>query len=139
VQHGVRERRVLRDQVWELLAGLGTGVGAVAASLEAAGVRGVRGDGDCCVLASYLHAVLGGDDRISHLRVGDREVEVVVASWRHPRMWIPFPPAVREFVWAFDTGMFPRLTRHGVGWPTPVTARGDRADGKEEGYDHYVQ
>ena len=105
-------RKAFRDQVQQLLEGLGPRVADVAASLGGAGVKGIPKNGQCCALATYLHAVLEADGQVRHINVGVCGVEVVFGSWWRRRVWIAHPAAVSDFVRAFDAGVFPRLTRY---------------------------
>ena len=54
-------KRALQDQVVELLDNLGLDVNDVAATLIEAGAQGVPKDAESCVIAAYLHAVLGAE------------------------------------------------------------------------------
>jgi hypothetical protein len=107
--------RQLRDQVGELLVGLGTNRSEVAASLCDAGVWGARNNPRCCAVASFLGAVLGADPRVRSLTTGQSQVKIVVnGSLRFlppTVVRIPLPQPVRQFIVAFDRGMYPMLVR----------------------------
>jgi hypothetical protein len=110
----VRHRQ-LKAQVEQLLAGLGNSPGQVAASLCQEGVWGIPNDARSCAVASYLGAVLGADPRVRSLTTGQSLVKVVVDG---PVAFLPpavarvrLPQPVRQFIAAFDQGMFPMLVR----------------------------
>jgi hypothetical protein len=107
--------RQLRDQVGELLVGLGANRSEVAASLCDAGVWGARNNPRCCAVASYLGAVLGADPRVRSLTTGQSQVKIVVngpVRFLPPAVVrVPLPQPVRQFIVAFDRGMYPMLVR----------------------------
>lgn len=90
---------------YETLRALGDDADAVAAALEAKGVRGRRGDSCACPLAGLLS---GG------AAPGERP-EVVVGATRaylrrgHGRQELILPLACADFVRRFDLGLYPRL------------------------------
>jgi hypothetical protein len=108
---------VFRGQVRELLDALGPKAGDVAASLTGAGVAGVRQDSERCALASYLHVVLESDARVRRVKVGVAGVEITGGGWWPHRTVIAHTPAIRDFVRAFDQGIYPGLLR-----PAPAEA-----------------
>jgi hypothetical protein len=87
----------------------------VAASLCDAGVWGARNDPRCCAVAIYLSAVLGADPRVRSLTTGQSQVKVVVNGpiriLPPTVVRVPLPEAVRQFIVAFDRGMYPMLVR----------------------------
>ena len=111
-------RRQLREQTAELLAGLGTSRAAVAASLCDAGVWGTRNNPSCCAVASYLGAVLGADPRVRSLTTGQSQVKIIINGpirfLPSSVVRVPLPPSVRQFVVAFDRGVYPMLVRDPV-------------------------
>lgn len=110
----MRKRR-LRDQVGELLVALGANRSEVAASLCDAGVWGARKDPSCCAVASYLGAVVGADPRVRSLTAGQCRVKIVLngpVRFLPPAVVrVPLPRPVRQFIVAFDRGMYPMLVR----------------------------
>ena len=110
-------RRAIRAQVRQLLDALGPRASDVAVSLADAGVQGIQQDSERCALAAYLHVVLGGDSRVRRVKVGTAGVEIWGGAWWPRRVSVPLPTAVRNFVGAFDQGIFPRLLR-----PAPAEA-----------------
>ena len=74
------------------------GAAEVAARLEAAAVRGLRGSRDQCPVARYLYAVTGA--AVSVDRYG-----VLVTG----QTWVALPAPVGRFVYLFDRGAFPAL------------------------------
>jgi hypothetical protein len=107
----MRQNRQLRDQTAELLAHLGADRSQVAASLCDAGVWGARNDPRCCAVATYLSAVLGADPRVRSLTTGQSQVKVVVNGPLRilppAVVRVPLPEGVRQFIVAFDRGMYP--------------------------------
>jgi hypothetical protein len=111
----MRRNRQLRDQTTELLLELGANRSEVAASLCDAGVWGARNDPRCCAVATYLGAVLGADPRVRSLTTGQSQVKIVVngpVRFLPPVIVrVPLPQPVRQFIVAFDRGMYPMLVR----------------------------
>ncbi|HEX4243952.1 MAG TPA: hypothetical protein VHY77_00175 [Acidimicrobiales bacterium] len=111
--------RALGEQTAELLAGLGTSRGEVAASLCDAGVWGTRNDPRCCAVASYLGAVLGADPRVRSLTTGQSQVKIIVNGrvrlLPSSVVRVPLPPSVAQFIVAFDRGVYPMLVRGPAG------------------------
>jgi hypothetical protein len=114
----MRRNRRLGVQVGELLIGLGANRSEVAASLCDAGVWGARNNPRCCAVASYLGAVLGADPRVRSLTTGQSQVKITVNG---PLPFLPpavvrvaLPQPVRQFIVAFDRGMYPMLVRGSV-------------------------
>ena len=110
--------RQLRDQVGELLVALGANRSEVAASLCDVGVWGARNDPSCCAVATYLGAVLGADPRVRSLTTGQSQVKIVVNGpvrfLPSALVRVPLPQPVRQFIVAFDRGMYPMLVRSPV-------------------------
>jgi hypothetical protein len=80
-----------------------------------AGVWGARNDPRCCAVATYLGAVLGGDPRVRSLTTGQSQVKIVVNGpvrlLPAVTVRVPLPQPVRQFIVAFDRGMYPMLVR----------------------------
>ncbi len=100
----------LRNQTRQLLRSLGSTPAEVARYLDSLGVRGVRNNSECCVVAQFLAAIVASEPEVRSVRVFRR---LVVVSRNHP-FWftaVPLPAAVRTFVLAFDAGAYPNLVR----------------------------
>ena len=99
----------LAREIHGLLDELGRTPGAMAVSLERAGVRGCPADPARSPVARYLCAIVGADPIVKALRV-ERDAVVVDlgAGWR-PTVAVPVPHAVRAFNAAFDAGCYPSL------------------------------
>jgi hypothetical protein len=111
----MRRNRQLRDQTAQLLVGLGANRSEVAASLCDAGVWGARNDPTCCAVATYLSAVLGADSRVRSLTTGQSQVKIIVNGpiriLPPAVVRVPLPEPIRQFIVAFDRGMYPMLVR----------------------------
>lgn len=86
---------------------LGTSPAEVAASLQAAGVRGRPGESLDCAVARYLNAVVGGERRVRDVNVSESFARVR-RRWR-TAVTVPLPSGTRAFVREFDHGAFPEL------------------------------
>ena len=96
-------RRALRDQVAQELRSLGKSHDEVAQRLEAASARGRPSNAADCALAVYLSAVVAADPRVRAVYVASERVVLKVGQrWWWPRLGVPLPDAVREFVTQFD-------------------------------------
>jgi hypothetical protein len=66
-------------------------------------------------VATYLGAVLGADPRVRSLTTGQSQVKVVVNGpvrfFPPVIVRVPLPQPVRQFIVAFDRGMYPMLVR----------------------------
>jgi hypothetical protein len=107
----IAERRVIRQQTHQLLDALGNDRDQVATSLAAGGVRGVPRRVQGCAVAVYLAAVIGADPRVKAITVNDTRLQIRLQSHGTPPLVLRLPPAVREFIVAFDAGRFPSLVR----------------------------
>jgi hypothetical protein len=105
------ERRALRSETRQLLAALGQDADQVATSLAAGGVRGKRTSTRECAVAVYLSAIVGADERVSAIAVAGTRMRITLRSHWTPPVVVWLPPAVRQFVSAFDAGRFPSLVR----------------------------
>ncbi|MCK4177500.1 hypothetical protein [Aciditerrimonas ferrireducens] len=108
------ERTVVRQQTAALLHSLGATPGEVAASLAAAGVRGVPANSRECAVAVYLGAVVSADPRVRGVKVCKSEVLVERSGWWRRSVVVPLPSAVRQFIAAFDARSYPELVRPGL-------------------------
>lgn len=100
----------LRVQIRELLSALGKTPAEVARYLEALGVRGLRNNSECCVVAELLSAVVACEPEVRGVRVFRRFALV----GRKGPFWfslVRLPKTVRAFVLAFDAGAYPNLVR----------------------------
>jgi hypothetical protein len=125
----VGDHRQLKQQAGALLAELGRDPDEVAATLEAAGVRGDPRSNLSCAVALYLNASMGSDPRIRSVAVGPCTVLLDMAAppGRRPagKLQVQLPKAVRRFVAAFDARQYPEVTRPpaaGADSPAPPTA-----------------
>ena len=111
----MRRRQQLRNQTRELLVGLGNNRAEVAASLCDAGVWGARHNPRSCAVSSYLNALLGADPRVRSHTTGQSQVKIVldgpVRFFPSTVVRVPLPQPVRQFIVAFDRGMYPMLVR----------------------------
>jgi hypothetical protein len=107
-----QDRRELGRQTAGLLGTLGDDPGTVASTLAAAGVKGQPANARDCALAVYLRAVMEGDTRVGTVRVfHDRLVISSPGRFRHHRVPVMLPAAVRSFVAGFDAQQYPELVR----------------------------
>ncbi len=105
-------RRQLKSQIADLLLGLGSGRAEVATKLQALGVRAVPKDPQGCAIACFLGVVVGGDSRVNSLSVQCSRVRVTTGGATFPlrrAVSVPLPAPVRQFVMAFDAGVYPSL------------------------------
>jgi hypothetical protein len=96
------ERGVLREDAARLLGELGGTAGEVAYALYLTGVRVPRAASGQPSTVSYLHAVMGGDPRVSQVTVTKRWLII-----RTPHRWrsiirVRLPRAVRLFTASVD-------------------------------------
>jgi|GEM_PF-1964309 len=96
-------------EIGRLVTSLGSTPGALATSLERAGVRGRPGENGTAPLSKYLRAVVGADPNVKDLRVEADVIVVDLRSWRRPTVAVPLPGAVRAFRSAFQAGCYPSL------------------------------
>lgn len=106
---GAFRRTRLGREVRSLLASLGRTRSEVAATLEAAGVKGAPCDAGRSPLGLYLAAVIGADPAVRAVRVGDRSVSVHLRAWWRASVLVDLPFAAREFMIAFDQACYPGL------------------------------
>ena len=104
--------RTLKRHTNELLTGLGESPDEVAATLRAAGVRGVPRDNRSCAVAVYVSALMGSEPRIRSVAVGHCALSItVVTQDQRPagRLLVQLPKPVRRFVAAFDDHRYPSV------------------------------
>ena len=103
------KRRNVRLGIEEVLRCLGSDLCAIACSLEAHGVHGMRRNAEECALARYVRAVVESEPGISRVLVWQESIRVVWTSRLRRPVVLPLPSSLVEFVAAFDAGRFPRL------------------------------
>jgi hypothetical protein len=106
--------RRLKKQTSSLLVGLGDNPNEVAASLEAAAVRGVPKDNRSCAVAVYLNSLMGAEPSIRSITVGHCSLVVnLVGPDQRPagRLLVQLPKPIRQFVAAFDQWRYPTVVR----------------------------
>lgn len=103
-----RYRGQLAQHTDELLTNLGDDAPAVARALGSIGVSGVPRAPRECAVACYLSAVVGSERAVQSVHVGKDELGIRLAGWR-PAVRVALPRAVREFIAAFDSNLFPEL------------------------------
>jgi hypothetical protein len=96
------ERCVLREDAARLLGELGGTVGEVACALYLTGVRVPRAASAPPSTVSYLHAVMGGDPRVSQVTVTKRWLIIRTSRRRRSIVRVPLPRAVRLFTASVD-------------------------------------
>jgi len=121
--------RQLKQHTRALLEELGDDPDRVAASLLAAGVRGVPRDNRSCAAALYLAAQLGAEADIRSVTVGHCSllISLVNPEDRRPAgtLLVQLPKPVRRFVAAFDARRYPAIVRDDSRPVSPATV--DRA------------
>jgi hypothetical protein len=128
------ERRALRSETRQLLAALGRDADQVASALGAGGVRGKRTSTRECAIAVYVSAIVGADERVSAIAVAGTRMRITLQSHWTPPVVVWLPPAVRQFVSAFDAGRFPSLVRGSVSQQQATGRPGEApADGERTG------
>lgn len=117
------QRREMREGLQDVLVQLGASAETITERLGATGVRGTPNSPEQCVLARYLHAVVGGDRSILKVRVGRRSVRVdFVPLWARSIV-LPLSSPLQRFIAAFDGGEIVSL----IDEPRPRIAGGDEA------------
>jgi hypothetical protein len=101
------ERRQMKQDILQLLDGLGRTPGSVADSLSRSGVQGHQYSLTDCPVARYTNAILAGDPRCGSVRVGMRHLRVG-HPWRLG-LRVSLPIAVRSFIMRFDEGEYPAM------------------------------
>lgn len=89
---------LLAERVTELLAALGGTCDEVADTLGAQGIRGDRGNPECCPVARYLTANLP-DDPMVYVHVGSADVTLAAPD---ENVWLMLPSPVQSFTYYFD-------------------------------------
>ncbi len=107
--------RQLKKQTRSLLEELGDSPDRVAASLQAAGVRGVPRDNRSCAVALYLSSQLGSEAEIRSVTVGHCSmlISLVKPDDRRPAgtLLVQLSKPIRRFVAAFDARQYPTIVR----------------------------
>jgi len=106
--------RRLKKETLGVLAGLGVNSDEVAASLQAADVRGVPRDNRSCAVAVYLTSIMGSEPEVRSVTVGHCSLLVdLVGVDQRPagHLLVQLPKPVRQFVAAFDAFRYPAVTR----------------------------
>jgi hypothetical protein len=101
--------RVLTGEIESFLGGLGENADDVAASLRKQGVQGQPQDKAQCAIARYLGAVVGAERRVRNISVGTSELSVSGPHWWSAKLVIEVPPAIQQFIRAFDRYQYPDL------------------------------
>ncbi|MGA2835624.1 MAG: hypothetical protein ABSF84_03405 [Acidimicrobiales bacterium] len=121
--------RQIRKHAHTLLDELGRSPDEVAASLEAAGVRGVPRSNSSCAIALYTAALMKADSRIRSVAVGPCSLVIDLARRTDSRpggkLSVQLPKPVRGFVAGFDASRYPMVVRERTA-PTDVPAPLDR-------------
>jgi hypothetical protein len=121
---GSTRRSIIRSATADLLGRLGGTTADVAATLEAAGVRGVPRSGTSCAVARYLHAVMAADPEVRCLVVSSEGVSISVRQWWSADVLVPVPGPVRQFIRQFDSGGFATLVAERDGEQSRHTLEG---------------
>ena len=90
------ERDALREDATRLLDQLGGTVHEVTMSLGSMGVEVRPSDPDDSPAARYLHAVIGGDNRVKHVKVTPCWLALKTHRRWAPRIWVPLPGPVAQ-------------------------------------------
>jgi len=97
-----------------LLADLGDSPDAVAETLRAAGITGVREVGSACPVANWLHHQ---EPTLGDLEVSEEEVALLLSDDDEPGdhfEWVIQTDAVADFIVRFDHGHYPDLVAGGA-------------------------
>ena len=98
------KKREIREGIRDILAQLGDDVETVKTRLWASGVRGTPNNAEDCVVARYLHAVVGGDRAVLNVHVRRGSVRINFISFRARSVVVGLPSPLREFITCFDNG-----------------------------------
>src|SRR5579862_6696962 len=90
------ERAALRKDATKLLNELGATVHKVTTSLGCMSVQVRSSDPDDSPAARYLHAVIGGDNRVKQVKVTARWLALKTHRRWSPRIWVPLSDAVSQ-------------------------------------------
>jgi hypothetical protein len=90
------ERAALREDATRLIDELGGTVHEVTMSLGCVGIRVRPSDPDDSPAARYLHAVIGGDNRVKDVKVTAHWLALKTHRRWSPRIWVPLPDAVSQ-------------------------------------------
>ncbi len=94
--HVLAERAALRYDATRLIDELGGTVHEVTVSLGCMGVQVRPFDPDDSPAARYLHAVIGGDNRVKQVKVTARWLALKTHRRWSPRIWVPLSDAVSQ-------------------------------------------
>lgn len=120
----MQRRRELRSEVAKLLTSLGAEPQAIAANFAHLGMHGIPHDPHNCVVARYLSAIVGTDPAVSRVVVSRTDLALRRSRRFALPIRVPLPPAMRNFITAFDAYEIPDLvarvpvlppTRHHLG------------------------
>jgi hypothetical protein len=109
MRNSKREAAALTFETAELLRKLGTTIEDVAATLGSTGVRGIPRSGTGCVLARYVHAVMGPDPRLRAITVTCAAITMTRRRWWLQPVVVSVPPPVQQFIVRFDRWEFSEL------------------------------
>ena len=125
--------RQLKRQTRVLLDDLGDSPDRVAASLDAAGVRGVPRDNRSCAVALYLSAQMGAEAEVRAITVGHCSMLITLVNPHNSRpagrLLIQLSKPIRQFVAGFDAMAYPTIVRQGA---PSIPAPSDRHRGWRE-------
>lgn len=112
----------LRGSVRQHIDSLGGSPEAIADRLAEYGVKGVPGKATDCVLARYLHAVIGGVESVTRIAVYHGSVRVYRPGTMFPAV-VRLARPVSAFIRGFDLGGYPSLVEE-----RPNPARAQRSE-----------
>jgi hypothetical protein len=111
----VSRLRQLKRHTRALLSELGDSPDLVAASLQAAGVKGIPKDNRSCAVALYLSAQMGTEAEVRAITVGHCSMLITLVNPHDARpagrLCIQLSKPMRRFVAAFDAMQYPMITR----------------------------
>jgi hypothetical protein len=102
-------RRELTTTIESFLSDLGDNATDVADCLRRERVQGLPRHSTKCAVAKYLNAVVGTEQQVQTLSVGNNKLLVRGPRWWSGRLRIELPVAVRQFIAAFDRYAYPDL------------------------------
>ncbi|HEV3280728.1 MAG TPA: hypothetical protein VG032_03900 [Acidimicrobiales bacterium] len=115
--------RQLKKHTRALLSDLGDSPDLVAASLQAAGVKGIPKDNRSCAVALYLSAQMGTEAEVRAITVGHCSMLITLVNPHDSRpagrLLIQLSKPMRRFVAAFDAMQYPMITRNSTGTSRP--------------------
>jgi hypothetical protein len=124
----VSRLRQLKKHTTALLDELGDSPDLVAASLEAAGVKGIPKDNRSCAVALYLSAQMGTEAEVRSITVGHCSMLITLVNPHDARpagrLLIQLSKTMRRFVAAFDAMQYPLIVRRQTGASPQHEGRG---------------